>query len=151
MQIRPLGIDDYDAVLDLWRRSGLSSLRLQGRDSREGFTHQLETRAAVHGDRRLQAVLGLEVGSQLIGVVIATHDGRKGWINRLAIDPDYRRQGHAKHLIAAAEEALTAQGIHVIAALIERGNESSLALFQQAGYQMHNDVYYLSKRDSAEA
>jgi ribosomal protein S18 acetylase RimI-like enzyme len=138
--------------MDLWRRSGLSSLRPQGRDSREAFARQLES--------SVQTVLGLEKGAgqprrstegQLIGVVVATHDGRKGWINRLAIDPDHRRQGHAKRLLAAAEEVLRAQGIHVIAALIESWNEASLAFFQHQGYQLDDNICYLSKRDSAKA
>jgi ribosomal protein S18 acetylase RimI-like enzyme len=95
--------------------------------------------------------LGLEAGNQLIGVIIATHDGRKGWINRLAIDPEYRRKGYAKRLIEAAEDSLKAQGISVIAALIKSDNRASKDLFCQAGYQYHHDVHYFSKRDSTEA
>lgn len=145
MQIRPLGIDDYNALMDLWRRTGLSSLRPNGRDSRDAFAHQLGT------DRSPQTVLGLEKEGELIGVVVATHDGRKGWINRLAVDPDHRRQGHAKRLIAAAEQAIRTQGIHVIAALIKRENDASLELFQRAGYDLTDQICYLSKRDSDEA
>lgn len=143
MRTRSLSVKDYDAVMNLWRRSGLSSLRPQGRDSREAFAHQLES--------GVQTVLGLEKDGRLIGAVVATHDGRKGWINRLAIDPGQRRQGHARRLLAAAEEVLRAQGIHVIAALVESWNEASLTLFQGQGYRLSDDVYYLSKRDSAEA
>jgi ribosomal protein S18 acetylase RimI-like enzyme len=149
VQIRILGIDDYAAVMDLWKRSCLSSLRPDGRDSRAAFVQQLGTGTGARGGPGCQTVLGLENEGQLIGVVVATHDGRKGWINRLAIDPGHRRRGHAKQLIAAAENALKAQDIHVIAALIESENEDSLALFQKVGYVLHQDVYYLSKRESA--
>lgn len=151
MQIRSLQAKDYDAVMDLWQRAGLSTLRPRGRDSGEGFAHQLEIVETSQGRCSLQTALGLEIDNQLIGAVIATHDGRKGWINRLAIEPKHRRKGHAKQLIAAAEEVLRAQGIHVIAALIERDNQASLALFHQAGYQLHDDIYYLSKRESTDA
>jgi hypothetical protein len=41
MEVRTLGVKDYDALMALWRRSGLSSLRPQGRDSREAFARQL--------------------------------------------------------------------------------------------------------------
>jgi ribosomal protein S18 acetylase RimI-like enzyme len=142
VQIRPLGIDDYDAIMNLWRRTGLSSLRPNGRDSRDAFAHQLEA------DRSPQTVLVLEKEGELIGVVVATHDGRKGWINRLAVDPDHRRRGYAKRLIVAAEQAIRTQGIHVIAALIERENDASLELFQRAGYHLTDQICYLSKRDS---
>jgi L-amino acid N-acyltransferase YncA len=128
--------------MNLWQRSGLSSQRPQGRDSREAFARQLES--------GVQTVLGLEKKEQLIGAVIATHDGRKGWINRLVIDADHRRQGYAKRLIAAAEQVLCTQGMRVIAALIEHENKASLALFQEEGY-LSGDVHYVSKRDTAEA
>lgn len=144
VQIRFLGINDYDAIMDLWQRSGLTSLRPLGRDSRDAFAHQLKT------GQGLQTVLGLERKGQLVGVVIATHDGRKGWINRLTVDPDHRRKGHAKQLITAAEQAIRSQGIHVIAVLIERDNTASLELFERAGYHFNDQICYLSKRDSDE-
>jgi hypothetical protein len=35
--IREFGIEDYEAILDLWQRAGLETLRPEGRDSREGL------------------------------------------------------------------------------------------------------------------
>lgn len=134
-----LTADDYDAVRDLWIAAGLP-IKPGGRDSREQFTAQLA------GDT--QTVIGLRAGEQLIGVIVATHDGRKGWINRLAIHPDFRCQGLGQRLIAAAEQVLRDQGMQVIAALIEGWNDSSLALFQKVGYSMHPDIHYLTKRDA---
>jgi len=140
--IRRLAAADYDALLSLWQRAGLAGVRPEGRDSREAFARQLD---------RGQVVLGLEESGKLIGCVVATHDTRKGWINRLAIDPAHRRKGHARRLIRAAEEVLREQGMSVLAALIEDWNDASLELFKQAGYHVDSDVIYVSKRDSAEA
>ncbi len=95
--------------------------------------------------------IGLEENGRLIGVVLATNDTRKGWINRLAIDPDYRRQGYGEQLVRAAEEALRAAGMKLIAAFIEEGNAASLMLFEKLGYAVHPNIYYVSKRDSNEA
>jgi len=95
--------------------------------------------------------IGLEEDGRLIGVVIATNDTRKGWINRLAIDPDYQRMGYGKQLVQAAEEALREVGMKLIAAFIEEDNAASLALFEQLGYALHQHITYVSKRDSAEA
>jgi ribosomal protein S18 acetylase RimI-like enzyme len=142
--IRRLGLEDYEELLGLWRRAGLHSLRLQGRDSREALARQLAS--------GVQTILGLEVGGQLVGAVVVTHDSRKGWINRLAIAPDHRRQGYGARLIRAAEEALHEQDIHVIAALIESDNPASLALFRKTGYvEIDTGIHYLTKRDSDEA
>ncbi len=135
--LRHLTVNDYDAILALWQLAGLDSIRPQGRDSREAFADQL-----AHG----QVVLGLEEAGRLLACVVITDDSRKGWINRLAVDPDYRRQGLAARLVLEAERALREKGIHVFAALIERENAASLSLFQREGYRTH-DIAYVSKRD----
>ncbi len=144
LDIRRLGLDDYDELLALWQRAGLHSLKPQGRDSRAGLTRQLAS--------GVQTILGLEMDGQLVGAVVVTHDSRKGWINRLAVDPDYRRQGHGARLIAAAEEVLAEQDMHVIAALVESDNPASLALFRKAGYvEIDPGIHYLTKRDRDDA
>ena len=129
--LRRLAIDDHAAILALWQRAGLHSIRPEGRDSRTEFEKQL-------------------AGGQ-IGVVLASNDTRKGWINRLAIDPDYRRKGYGEQLVRAAEDALHAAGLHLIAAFIEEGNAASLTLFEKLGYAVHQNIYYVSKRDSIDA
>lgn len=142
--VRQLGLMDYDALICLWRRIGLHSLRPHGRDSRVAIAQQLQS--------GVQTILGLEDGERLVGAVVATHDSRKGWINRLAVDPAHRRRGYATLLIAAAEQVLHAQGIHVIAALVESDNRSSLALFRQVGYvEIDGGIHYLTKRDDRDA
>lgn len=138
--IRTLTLGDYDGLLDLFRESGLHSLRPDGRDSREAVARQLSS--------GVQTILGLEIDGRLAGAVVATHDSRKGWINRLVVHPDHRRLGHARRLISAVEAYLHAQGIQVIAVLIESDNPASLALFRSADYvECDPPVHYLSKRD----
>jgi len=140
--LRRLGVADYDAVLALWQRAGLPSIKPEGRDSREAFAQQLGAG---------QIVLGLEESGELIGCVVVTSDTRKGWINRLAIDPDQRRIGYGMRLVRAAEDAMRELGLTVWAALIEDWNEASLGLFEKAGYVVHRDIFYLSQRDSESA
>ena len=72
--------------------------------------------------------------------MIATNDTRKGWINRLAIDPQYRRQGYGEQLVHAAEDALREAGLHLMAAFIEEGNDASLTLFEKLGYAAHQHL-----------
>jgi GNAT superfamily N-acetyltransferase len=133
---------DYPRILALWQRAGLS-IRPHGRDSHEAFAGQLAS--------GIQVVLGLEQADDLVGVIVVTHDSRKGWLNRLAIDPSHRRQGLGLKLMQAAEEYLRSQGIQVIAALIEGWNEASLELFAKAGYVDFPGIHYLSKRPGPEA
>ena len=137
--VESLGARDYPEIIHLWRQAGLP-IKPAGRDSEEQFNKQIA--------RGTQITLGVRCDGRLVGVVLATHDGRKGWINRLAVHPDFRRQGLGTYLIEAAEKALRAEGYRIIAALIEDWNTGSLALFERAGYHVHRDVYYLTKRDS---
>jgi len=136
--LRHLTIDDYDAIIRLWKEAGLESVRIQGRDSHDAFAAQLAAG---------QRVIGLEDADQLIGAVLVTHDTRKGWINRLAVHPDHRRKGYATELIAAAERELREMGFQIFAVLIEADNHASQELFAQEGYKAH-DIVYMSKRDS---
>lgn len=131
------GIENHAEIIDLWQRAGLH-IRPKGRDSLAAFSAQMAT--------GVQTPIGLRNGDRLVAVVMATHDSRKGWINRLAVDPDYRRQGVATRLIALCEEHFRNLGIDVWAALIEDWNEASLALFREAGYLIHEDVIYASRR-----
>ena len=141
LDIRRLGLDDYEELLVLWQRAGLYSLKPQGRDGRVSLAQQLAS--------GVQTILGLEAEGQLVGAVIATHDSRKGWINRLVIDPGYRRRGYAARLIAEAEKVLREQGMRIVAALVESDNPNSLALFQKVGYvEIDPAIHYLTKRDS---
>jgi ribosomal protein S18 acetylase RimI-like enzyme len=135
--IRPMRPDDYPAVRRLWERTGLP-IRPTGRDAQAAVLGQLKQFPSTY--------LVAERQGRLVGVVLGTHDGRKGWINRLAVHPDHRRQGLARRLLAACERALHAQGIEIIAAFVERENAPSAALFERAGYVADVPVCYYRKR-----
>jgi ribosomal protein S18 acetylase RimI-like enzyme len=138
-KIRPLTIADYDALITLWQRAGLSH-RPHGRDSREAIARELA--------RAPDSYLGLFVEGRLAASIIATFDGRKGWINRLAVDPDFRGKGYGRKLVAAAEEMLReTYGAPIIAALIEQDNAPSRRLFAKCGYAHGEHICYYSKRE----
>jgi ribosomal protein S18 acetylase RimI-like enzyme len=139
-KLRDLGIDEYDAIIQLWQQAGLHSMRPLGRDSRDAFAAQLAAG---------QKVMGLEERGRLIGSVVITHDTRKGWINRLAVHTEHRRRGYGAKLLAAAEKELRAMGIHVFAVLIEADNMTSQDFFSRQGYKAH-DTVYMTKRESVD-
>ena len=138
-QLKRMTPDDYDRLLELWEKCGLP-FRPRGRDSREAIAKEMV--------RAETAFIGLFDNGKLIGFVLATSDGRKGWLNRLAVDPEYQRRGLSSRLIEAAEKFLKGLGLKVIAALIEGDNQPSFAAFRKAGYTSHHDILYYSKRTS---
>jgi ribosomal protein S18 acetylase RimI-like enzyme len=137
VNIRPFEPGDYDAVIALWNESGLPS-KPQGRDSREKMLREVT--------RETATFLVAESGGKMIGTVLATHDGRKGWINRLATAPKFRSRGIARQLLEAAETALYERGLEIVACLIEDYNDASMQFFNKAGYVKHTDIFYFSKR-----
>jgi len=142
VELCDLSVEQYTEILDLWERAGLP-VRPEGRDAPGAFSHQMAT-----GQQR---VIGLRAAGRLIAVAVLTHDGRKGWINRLAVDPACRRRGLATRLVAEAERCFTeVWGLEIWAALIEGENSGSQALFDTLGYR-HHDVVYVSKRTRPEA
>jgi len=135
-EVTVLGSGNYAEILALWQRAGLPA-RPQGRDAPSSFQRQLEGGT--------QRAIGIRFGDRLVAVAILTHDGRKGWINRLAVDPDYRRQGYARLLVVEGERWFNEDvGIDVTAALIHSHNYDSRALFEELGYEAV-DVVYLRK------
>jgi ribosomal protein S18 acetylase RimI-like enzyme len=142
LQIRPLSKRDYDSLIILWEKAGLP-YKSKGRDSRKAIQRQIEENP--------DFLLGAFLENELIGCVIASFDGRKGWINRVAVSPDHRKTEIATYLIEAAEKALRKRGAEVIGVLIYKTNELSLRLFQKIGYSTAEDILYLSKRESKES
>ena len=125
-------------MLRLWKKAGLTS-RPSGRDSRQSIEEQMAAAPDLF--------IGAYEDRRLIGVVVASSDGRKGWINRLAVHPDFRRRGIATALVAEAENALRKRGTHIFAALIMESNVASKQLFRELGYKELKEVSYFSKRD----
>jgi N-acetylglutamate synthase len=141
VKIRDLRLEDLDTVARLWTEAGLP-FRPRGRDRPDRVAAELEDGRAVF--------LVAEADAELIGTVLGTHDGRKGWINRLAVAPAYRRRGVAGLLVRTVEARLAAFGLEITAALIETPNQSSLAFFRALGYDHAEEIEYVSKRRSAD-
>ena len=136
--IEELTYDHYKRILNLWQVADLPT-RLKGRDHPEAVQNQLKNSNIFF--------LGYKIDNEIRGVVLVTHDCRKGWINRLAVHPDYRHQGIAQKLIKAAESELFIRfGIEIYCTLIFDDNEASISLFEKEGYFYWPQIRYYSKR-----
>lgn len=138
MKIKPLVMDDYDSIIKLWKKANLP-FKPQGRDSKEELEKQMQ--------RDPDLFLGAFEGKELIAVIFATDDGRKGWINRLAVHPDHSGKGIGRMMCQKAESQLQMRGRKIICTLVEDWNQESLKFFNKVGYKKHDDIFYLSKRE----
>ena len=130
-------ITDYDNVISLWNRAGLIH-KPYGRDSKSKIRKEILMDSSVF--------LVAEYKNVIIGSIFGTHDSRKGWINRLAIDPEFQKIGIGKSLIKLVEEKLHTFGVGIISVLIDEKNSISHEVFAKIGYRRHNDIIYYSKK-----
>src|SRR5712691_6355555 len=137
IRIRPLRRSDYHAMIALFQVCDMNP-KTKGRDNLRSFTEQLSS--------NVDSYLGAFDGDRLVGAVLGTHDTRKGWINRLAVDPRYRRRAIAARLVRRCELVLRKRGLEMFAALIEPENEASAAFFKSQGYDILPIIYARKKR-----
>jgi ribosomal protein S18 acetylase RimI-like enzyme len=141
IKIRNFTIKDYDQLIELWKKANLP-FKPEGRDSKEKLLKELD-----HG---FSIFFVAEYQGELLGSVFGTHDGRKGWINRLVVSPEIQQQGLAKRLVDELETKVYSLGIEIIACLVEDWNKSSMQVFEKLGYQKHTDIFYFTKRKHPE-
>ena len=142
MTIRVSNAGDYDELIALWKASA-SEISPRGREAREAFARHIARFPGL-------SLVALD-GGRVVGVVLGSHDGRKGWISRLAVLPAYRRRGVAAALVTACDTAIRAEGIEIVAALVEADNPASAALFRKLGYSDEISVHYFRKLSHPEA
>ena len=137
LTIREMRGEDYDAVVEVWLLSGLR-FSADGRDSREAVSKQLEDAASIF--------FVAELEGRIVATALCTQDGRKGWINRLAVLPEYRRMGIGGAMVREAERRFNALGLEVYSCLIMGDNLVSQEMFSHLGYRKQDEVLYFSKR-----
>lgn len=135
--VRGLREDEIEKMADVWARAGLP-FRPTGRDSLESLRQQWRSQP--------RFFIGAFDGDELVGVAIATDDGRKAWINRLAVVPEAQRKGVARAIVAECERIFLDLGRVVFAIMIEGENEASENLFEGMGYKHEKDIRYYAKR-----
>jgi ribosomal protein S18 acetylase RimI-like enzyme len=66
-------------------------------------------------------------------------------IAHLAVDKNFRRQGIAQALLEKAEIDARALGLSRLVLEVEIGNQNAIALYQKAGFEIINTVYFNDK------
>ena len=86
-----------------------------------------------------------EADGTLMASAMAGYDGHRGWVNYLAVHPDFRRQGHGQALMRHVEQGLLALGCPKLSLQVRSSNASVLAFYQALGFGQ-DDVVSLGKR-----
>lgn len=136
IDIRVMQITDYDAVYNLWINTPGMGLNTTD-DSREGIEKYLK--------RNPTSSFVAECDGTIIGVIIAGHDGRRGYIHHTAVLPAYRNQGIAKKLVDCAMSALDEEGINKVALVAFKGNDIGNGFWENIGFSDRDDLVYRNK------
>lgn len=135
-RVRPMGPEDYGAVYRLWKQTpGIGVRRLD--DAREGFERFLRRNPTTN--------FVAEDEGELVGCIQCGHDGRRGTLYHAVVLPERRGQGVGKALMAAALDALQAEGIHKANLVVFRTNETGNAFWRSQGWVQRSDLNYFSK------
>ena len=114
-------------VVELWRACGLL---VPWNDPR------LDIRRKLAKDRHLFLVGFVEDdrGARLSATVMGGYDGHRGWINYLAVHPQFRGRGLGRQILGAVEELLRAEGCPKINLQIRESNTGVQEFYEGAGY-----------------
>lgn len=124
LTVKEMAIADYDSVLALWQAS--EGVGLSDADSRDGIAAFLERNPGL-------SFVALNE-EKVVGVILCGHDGRRGYIHHLTVDPGQRRQGIGRALVARSLAALERAGIGKCHLFVFRKNEAALAFWQATGW-----------------
>lgn len=123
--IRPLTPQDLPAALELWRRA-------EGVEIAEGDTPEALARYLSRNPGVSHAAL---VGDSLVGAVLAGHDGRRGFLYHLAVEPRFQNLGVGRTLVERALARLEAQGLCRALILVANNNDSGADFWSRRGWE----------------
>lgn len=124
----------YDQVIDLMRRS--SGVAIRDADSREATKRYLERNPSLS----YVAV----TDDTVIGCAMCGHDGRRGYLQHVVVDPAYRGQEIAHQMVMRCLDGLEALGIFKTHIDVFKTNDVANAYWTRRGWKKRDDIYRYS-------
>lgn len=131
--IRPMTIEDYEAVYDLWmgiRGFGIRSID----DSKEGVERFIKRNPGI-------SMVALD-GDEVIGAILCGHDGRRGCFYHVCVREDHRKRGIGKQMAVECMRALQAEKINKVSLIAFKSNEVGNAFWKSVGWTFREDLNY---------
>ena len=122
---RPFRIGDYAAAVELWHR--VEGVEVAEGDSAEDIAQFLL--------RNPDLSRVAEAGGKVVGAVLCGHDGHRGYIYHLAVDPGFQQRGLARRLIDECLEGLRRAQLRRALILVSADNPGGQAFWQRCGWE----------------
>jgi ribosomal protein S18 acetylase RimI-like enzyme len=110
MKIRAISIDDYDNLISFWKKNYF----VNEMDNLERFKLFLKMNPKLS--------MLMEDNGKIIGTVLGSFDGRRGYIQKVVTDKNFRKKGIAKKLIEETIKRLRKLGTLYIPISCEEEN-----------------------------
>lgn len=134
MRIRPAQDADEGYVIKLWEICGLTR---PWNDPQKDFAFARLTPSS--------EILVGEIESQIIASVLVGHDGHRGAIYYLSVEPEHQGKGHGRAIHQAAVDWLREQGVWKINLSVRSENQAVQKFYERLGY-VQNHVINLGLR-----
>jgi ribosomal protein S18 acetylase RimI-like enzyme len=134
MIIRPYADADQAQVVALWQ---ICELTRPWNDPVKDIARKQQVRP--------EWFLVGELDGRVIASVMFGYEGHRGWMNYLAVAPQYQSKGYAHTLIETGEALLLAAGCPKISLQVRSSNARVIAFYQSLGYAQ-DDAISLGKR-----
>jgi ribosomal protein S18 acetylase RimI-like enzyme len=123
LSIALLDDNDVAAVAALWERCGLV---------RPWNDPSADIALARRGPNST-LLIGREA-DRVVASVMVGHDGHRGWVYYVSVDPEHRGEGHGRAIMTAAEDWLRLRGIQKLQLMVRGDNEKVHAFYESIGY-----------------
>ncbi len=131
--LRVMKTEDYDKVYALWQKiSGFGIRSID--DSREGIERFLL--------RNPETSVVAEENGRIVGAILCGHDGRRGCLYHVCVDPEYRMRGIGKSMVVFAMEALKRENINKVSLIAFTKNDIGNTFWKEVGWTRRKDLNY---------
>ena len=130
---------DIPEVIALWQRCGLTRP-----------WNDPEADIALARRRPNSTVLIGRDGATIVATAMVGHDGHRGWVYYVAVDPDRRALGHGRMIMHASEDWLRQASIAKLQLLVRRENTRAGAFYQSLGYSESQSIMFAKWLDGRE-
>jgi ribosomal protein S18 acetylase RimI-like enzyme len=122
---------DVEVVIALWQRCG---------STRPWNDPAADIALARRGPN--STVLVGRDGDRVVASVMVGHDGHRGWVYYVTVDPDRRHQGFGRSIMNAAEAWLRARGILKLQLMVRKDNAKVHSFYRSIGYYEQETVTF---------
>jgi ribosomal protein S18 acetylase RimI-like enzyme len=127
--VRPIADGEEKVVISLWHACGLT----------RPWNDPAADLAFARGKTSSDVLVGV-AGGQIVASAMLGHDGHRGTMYYVSVDPAHRGRGFGAQLVAGAEAWLKARGVWKINLLVRKGNEAVVDFYSAQGYAMGSSV-----------